>query len=446
MLSKILAVIILAASFVALSATVASQPWGLRTGKLERSFGQDGLKFLDIEGFTRTVSLLQPDGQLILLLPTYGFPNSQTVIVRFLRTGELDPGFGEDGHLTLDFGARNFGVAIVRQPDGKLVIAGSTADASGQFDLMVLRLTENGKLDPAFGNNGVIIKDFAIPGSNENSSDYAISLALLPDGKLLVGGKSDRYSAPGRAITYSNLLKLGPDGSPDTTFGNGGLTQVEIGTDPNYGFFPSGGMILATQPDGKILAGLSVEQPAPKAPQGFEPHAFVVRYLANGAVDSTFADSGTLAIFPGQFCFLTDLKLLDSGKFLILFPGGLMRHNADGSVDKTFGTDGYVLISSFQLASMVITPDQRIVISSSEAVNRVPGPGFRSIGRLQRLGWNGSPDPRFGWAGVTRVEPWQSDHIEFGQVHLWNDKIIVVGKAHSHVTGELFIARFFASK
>ena len=84
------------------------------------------------------------------------------------------------------------------------------------------------------------------------------------------------------------VMRLEPDGTPDETFGDHGVSQVSI-TDRK----PQGGKgtALALQPDGRILiAGVSV---------GVGPDFVVARLLADGTPDTEFTDTGTMIIdFP----------------------------------------------------------------------------------------------------------------------------------------------------
>jgi uncharacterized delta-60 repeat protein len=449
MLSKTLAAILIAFSLVAFSSTVSGQPWSLRAGKIDKSFGDNGFKFLDkMYGSFNTVPLLQPDGKLVICRTGSNEAGFVILVSRFLPNGDIDLSFDEDGHKLLSFEQDTFGVAITQQSDGKLLISGSTGNNFSPFDFLIIRLTVSGDLDPTFGDKGVVIKDFAVAGAEEVSSDHASSLIVLPDGKVLVGGKSDRYlpSAP-VATTYSTLFRLMPDGTVDETYASGGVSQVVIGNDPTNNTLAKRSVMLAIQPDGKVLAGVTVERPDPTVPRGFGSRAIVLRYDQNGGLDPLFGQNGSLALFPDQPCFLISLTLLPNGKFLILLPGALMRVNAEGSPDPTFGSAGLVSTGSFMPTSLAVSSDQKITIAGYEFVDGTPQPGSRQIGRLQRLGWNGIPDPRFGWAGITRIDLGSNTNVILGQLYLYEGKIVAIGTSGpNHHAGQLFVSRFYATK
>ena len=96
--------------------------------------------------------------------------------------GDLDPTFGSGGKVTTDFGGNDQASALALQPDGKIVVAGSTT-ASGNFNIALARYTPDGSLDASFGGRGKVTTDFG-------SADAAFALALQPDGKLVVAGVS----------------------------------------------------------------------------------------------------------------------------------------------------------------------------------------------------------------------------------------------------------------
>jgi uncharacterized delta-60 repeat protein len=96
--------------------------------------------------------------------------------VRYLPDGSLDPTFGTGGLVTTDFGGIDRGFALVLQPDGKLVAAGFSGG-----DFALARYLPDGSLDPMFGTGGLVTTDFG--GAAE-----AVALVLQPDGKLVAAG------------------------------------------------------------------------------------------------------------------------------------------------------------------------------------------------------------------------------------------------------------------
>jgi uncharacterized delta-60 repeat protein len=72
-----------------------------------------------------------------------------------------------------------------------------------------------GDLDPRFGNGGVAITDFA------QTDDYAYSVAVQADGKIVLSGQSGVYPD-----LHSALVRYNRNGRLDSTFGTGGKVVV----------------------------------------------------------------------------------------------------------------------------------------------------------------------------------------------------------------------------
>src|SRR5438034_273599 len=99
--------------------------------------------------------------------------------------GDLDPSFGTGGKVTTPSGSNGYINALVLQPDGKLVAAGSTSTGSWAFALV--RYTADGSLDGSFGTGGTVTTQIG-------SSNLAYALVLQPDGKLVAAGSTNNGS------------------------------------------------------------------------------------------------------------------------------------------------------------------------------------------------------------------------------------------------------------
>jgi uncharacterized delta-60 repeat protein len=119
---------------------------------------------------------------------------------------------------------------------------------------------------------------------------------------------------------------------------------------------------------------------------------FVVRLTADGALDPTFGTGGSVVGLFGPF---TTLGFDASGRIVV---GGdqVYRLNPDGSVDSTFGTNGLVYLKSFAVAIEVDSQNRIVVIEGSD--------GHESV--FQRFASDGSPDPTFGPGGELLTSGW----------------------------------------
>jgi uncharacterized delta-60 repeat protein len=177
-------------------------------------------------------------------------------VARFNADGTPDTSFNGTGMVTGAYERRakfNFADEILLRPDGKIIVAGSSKSNTEIF--AALQFNPDGSPDTSFGTLGKAL----IPGGR-----HVDSALLQPDGKIVLGGLSN--------FTLARLL---PNGSLDTSFGNGGISFQIFGI---YCELKS----IKLQPDGKIVAtGYLL---------GVEPKYVITRYNANGTRDQFFPE------------------------------------------------------------------------------------------------------------------------------------------------------------
>lgn len=131
------------------------------------------------------------------------------------RPGDLDTSFALTGKLRLGFGGEpGFGSAVAAQGDGKLVIAGGTGLYGPPSEFAVVRFDTNTVLDASFGAEGRVRTNI---GSQTNA--FANALRIQADGKIVAAGYA--YDGTNNQSVFA-LARYNPDGSLDTSFGNGG--------------------------------------------------------------------------------------------------------------------------------------------------------------------------------------------------------------------------------
>jgi uncharacterized delta-60 repeat protein len=190
--------------------------------------------------------------------------------------GSLDPTFGTGGKVQTNVNPNQV-TNVALQSDGKIVVIASLADfkiASLVFG--VLRYLPSGALDPAFGNAGIVRTAFTI------GFHYPYSVAIQPDGKLVVVGSA---SSPNNSTDMIAVARYNSNGSLDGSFGSGGkVTTVLLG-------FRDVAQVVLVQPDGKILiGGLALTCFG----RGCGNDTALVRYNANGGLDTTFGKGGSV--------------------------------------------------------------------------------------------------------------------------------------------------------
>lgn len=211
------------------------------------------------------------------------------------------------------------------------------------------------------------------------ASSEAVDVAIQPDGKILVGGKQ-WGTGPARFA----VSRYTPAGRLDRGFGGDG-TVLEAG-DPPFRFGSPNGMVL--QPDGKILlAGTLAWEP--------ETQIEVLRLNADGSVDRSYGEGGVARVpIPDAYISIPARALaLHEGKLIVAAGGSggalLARFNADGSLDRSFGGDGTATTDRVGSADeLAVQPDGRILLVGDWIV---------------RLLADGSHDPSFGDGGLVRL-------------------------------------------
>jgi len=164
--------------------------------------------------------VLQPDGKILVGGSFTGFNgNTANYLVRLNADGTLDSGFD----MSTGFNDRVRSIAL--QPDGGILVGGDFTEFDGNEVNCLARLNAGGTIDTGF----VTVTDF---------NDSVSSLALQSDGKILVGGYFNSNLEEGAQY----LVRLNADGTLDSGF--------DIGTS-----FDSAVQSLALQPNGKILVG-----------------------------------------------------------------------------------------------------------------------------------------------------------------------------------------------
>jgi uncharacterized delta-60 repeat protein len=277
------------------------------SGALDSSFGFDGQVTLDFNGSPDQAKalVLQPDGKMLLAGNSYDpISKYDFAVARFNANGTLDSSFGTGGKVRVDFGGRSdFANAMALQPDGKIVLAGSTtASTPTSANFGLTRLNSNGTLDTGFGVTGMAMVDFA------SSYDIAKAMVLQSDGKILVAGQA---TSP---YTKFGMARLTLGGVLDSSFGTGGKV-----TRSTYGYYDSANAI-ALQADGKILLGGATRFAA-----GSDSDFMLARFNSSGSVDSSFAGNTSPVPFSNAGIQLDDqingVAIQADGRILVVGTG-----------------------------------------------------------------------------------------------------------------------------
>jgi uncharacterized delta-60 repeat protein len=246
-------------------------------------------------------------------------------------------------------------------------------------------LLNAGDLDPTFGNGGVVVTNFGAPFAG------ASTLAVQADGRILIAGQIF-----GQFGYQFGLARFNSDGSPDSSFGHGGLVTTAVGGS-------SGISSVAVLADGRIVV-------AGEAPVNGSQEFALARYDTDGSLDASFGTGGLVTTsFPGfSGSAATSMVVQADGRIVVagtaynsaqsLF--ALARYASDGSLDGSFGTNGLVTtaFSGFTGAdahSLALQADGRIVVAGLAARSD----DSRQFA-MARYDTDGSLDGSFGTVGL----------------------------------------------
>ena len=208
----------------------------LPNGAFDPSFNSGGRTLTQIGGVAdraRSVALLKKKKIVVAGYCANAY-NSDICVAQYLPDGSLDLLFNGTGTVVTSVGGRDFGNGVAVQPNGKIVVAGS-CDSAISADFCIVRYLANGQLDITFNGNGKVTAPF---GTSEN----ATSIALQPDGKIVVAGYC--YGSSNFDFCMARYLA---NGGLDTSFNVTGRVSTAFSAGHDYGYS------LALQADGKIV-------------------------------------------------------------------------------------------------------------------------------------------------------------------------------------------------
>ena len=250
-------------------------------GSLDKSFSGDGKRIFGWGALSRATAVLVLGNGKLLLGGFSGPEGGNMQAARLNANGALDTTFGTGGRATVDFGGDDFAVAMARQANGRILLAGRST-ASGA---VVARLRTNGAPDPDFDADGRV----TLPGGGSLSA-----VLVQPDRKIIVAG-----NAMGSELM--TVTRLMPNGAPDTTFDGDGTATINFGSLADL----LGDAVL--QPDGKIVVAGSTQATGEFA---------VARLNPNGSPDATFGGDGKATVNFGVAAFGNAVTLQSNGRIV----------------------------------------------------------------------------------------------------------------------------------
>jgi uncharacterized delta-60 repeat protein len=288
---------------VAVGSVAVFDVWRLNSdGTTDSTFGNGGSQKIPFNNGSVIcyAMTIQPNGKILIGGSTdVNGSYSNLVMARLNTDGSLDNSFGVGGKFSKTLSFRSLSCQkILVQPNGNII-------AAGQYDTIInfeffhhymyaLRLTNRGAIDSSFGKNGWV-------RYGNTSNDYCYSAGLLPDSRIILAGFSESGTS-----RPASVLCLKKNGAVDKSFGTNGWQYIT---------FPGGSAIAnatCIQQNGKpVLAGSTTFAGGTQA-------VFLARLNTNGTLDSSFANNGKDTFFTstsGVGC--NDAVLQADGKIVI---------------------------------------------------------------------------------------------------------------------------------
>ena len=279
--------------------------------------------------------------------------------------GNLDTTFGTGGTTVVTGPANTDSILnsmLTLSNDNILVFAGGVA---------LVEFTSNGALDTSFGSNGVLTLSTPITGS----------LAAQPNGQIVIGG----IVTPSGGGADLGVERFNSNGTPDTSFGSGGVAVVSLGTRaPNVGnavlVYPA-----SSSDSGDILVCTTLISAGRHLPY----QTALARFTSSGELDTSFGTQG-LSIQTGvSGC--TAMALLSTGEILVVNTNEVAQFTSSGSAESTV-TGGTVVAtsqSSTTFEASIIDPTGDFLLGGELFVGE-ESRGHNSSAQVQRFSQTGT--------------------------------------------------------
>ena len=294
---------------------------------------------------------------------------------------------------------------------------------------MLLKLSPSGA--------GVFVHQY-----NFNGVDVITSLAIQPNGDVVAAGSAGDGGTDGN--NDFSVLRFLPTGALDASFGTGGVVRMSAG-----GYLDQFEGVVV-QPDGKIVAGGTIQDQADYRSPPSSGSIDIVRFNANGSVDTTFGGAGTGQFhysFAGAYDSAVSGIALGTGGTIVAvgaagyvndsgFPqpgAAVLRLTSAGKLDSTFNKTGYVLTPAdvatgndnnlAEWSDVLVQANGDIVADGATY-----GPGGGAT--VTRFLPSGALDAAFGSKGSAIENPSGSTAAGAqGEVMQPDGKVVVIGEA-----------------
>lgn len=333
------------------------------------SYGQQGKVRLHFDSYNEAIDLLSEDDDATIVLCNTSFVtdssfNTDVVLCRLLPNGETDSAFATSGVLQFDFPGMDIstGRQLIKTTSGTLFLLGSGYSLNNPsfHPFWLARMLEGGKIDSTFGNNGFAFFQFA--GFNETPN------CIKPDAmnRLLLAGASTDTSDIHSEVPV--LARIDTNGILDSTFGESGKVYLR---------FPFG--IIQDRSERHMIGGvindfLILDDERILVAGGYSNSNNIVSFFAmltaDGQLDSTFFSDGYLGLDLTPFASNYAIRLIQHNQQILFCSKSdaiVSRDFYYGYIDlnlNTYGTDAIDFNQSEdEPKDMLITQDGRVLLA-----------------------------------------------------------------------------------
>lgn len=402
-----------------------------QAGLIDNGFGNGGKVTTQVGSYSSEIwqMAVQSDWSIVVGGFMYNGVDSDFALIRYTPDGIIDSSFGTNGMVTTAMGVGSDVIySIGLQPDGK-IIAGGIAWNGSNYDFALARYNTDGSLDLNYGNQGKVITAIG-PGN-----DKGTSLKVLSDWSVVVGGIAHNGSDNDFA-----LVRYDSTGALDNSFGTNGIVVTPIGAANDMAFS------IALQSDWSVVVG-------GVAHNGSDYDFALVRYKANGTLDSTFGDNGKVMTPVGagkDFVWSValqpdDEKILLGGYTINLLNNkdlALLRYNNNGTLDSSFGLNGKAItamgLGDDDIYSLVVQPDGKILAGGTSEIA-----GIENYA-LARYNSNGILDAGFGVSGLVTTIMSPGDNEIYSLALQPDGKIVAAGYSSDSSKAYCSMARYLS--
>ncbi len=342
---------------------------------LDAEYGTGGITNTGVSSLT---SLLLNDNKVLVpysISMSYPFSSPAFGLRRFNTDGTLDTTFGTNGIATFTstrfngFKDRFEIYNLIKQPDGKIIIAGQTHQIGGFvyfYNFFLFRFNADGSADNTFGTNGLVIHSI---NTTAQFRERFLDVALDSSNRIVaVGFTTADIDEKNNAVAMRFL----PNGSVDPAFATNGVLELNFA---DSDFFNH---VYFTDNNAMLITGATVQSP--------NQNMMIAKINESGTFDNTFGNNGIASVDFGAGSSYSPTKIFFKPNNKLLLVGqstsdlgsraAFSQFNNDGSLDTTFSSDGKNLTTipvpnhySIGAQYIELMPDNKYLIASTTKRN-----------------------------------------------------------------------------